>query len=872
MFSSIRTKIRLVSPSFIWVMGALLMALTVLAGVPGCGSGGPSSGPVTNPDEGTESIAEQGSVEDTELPDPPSDLPDPPMEAVEEDEDVKEEPDSETTVVTDSDSETDQDTVTSPGEETDATGVADQEELTSAVEQAESEAENSENIVADGGTRDLEWGHWRGPLQTGVSLDQGLPESWSQDGDNLVWSQPFGGRSCPVVVDGRVCIIGVVGDDNISTQERVVCFDAENGQKLWEHRFNVFHSTIVANRVGWANLAGDPETGYVYAHGVQDLLICFDPEGRIVWSHSMKEKFGSVTGYGGRIHTPVIDEDRLIISFLSSSWGKQGRPLHRYLALDKTTGEVLWWAAPGGRPLDTTYSTPVFAIIGGQRLMIAGNADGNVYAMKARTGEMVWKFRFSKRGINSSVVVSGDHVFACHGEENLDTSIMGRLVCIDATGKGDITETHELWRYDGIEAGYCSPALQEGKVYLADNAANLYCLDSTAGTLLWTHKLGTVGRGSTPVLADDKIYVTEYQSFHILRPGATECVTLDSELFNSGAGTVEIWGAPAVANGRVYFTTSDTIYAIGLKDWSGKRTEQPATVSESVDEKGPLDHVQVVPAETLLQPGESSQFRVHGYDSAGRFLGVQTAAFVATGVKGQVNEQGAFQAATDNQGSAGEVTASVGELTTSARIRILPQLPFDENFDRYEAGSLPSHWLSSRAKYVVHDLDGNKVLRKTNVNPAVPVARAVAFFGPPEWANYTIEADCMGTEASFQLPDMGLVNSRYTMRMLGNNGQVAITTWDAVPRLEETVDYVVDPDVWYRIKLRVDIESGQALIRGKVWLREEEEPSEWTIEASDPHPNENGSPALYAYSTAILEGSPGTEVFFDNVSIVSNQP
>ena len=118
MFSSIRTKIRLVSPSFISVMGALLMALPVLEGVPGCGSGGPSSGPVTNPDEGAESIAEQGSVEDTELPDPPSDLPDPPMEAVEEEEDVKEEPDSETTVVTDSDSETDQDAVTSPGEET----------------------------------------------------------------------------------------------------------------------------------------------------------------------------------------------------------------------------------------------------------------------------------------------------------------------------------------------------------------------------------------------------------------------------------------------------------------------------------------------------------------------------------------------------------------------------------------------------------------------------------------------------------------------------------------------------------------------------------------------------------------------------------
>ena len=45
MFSSIRTKKQLVSPSLIWVMGALLMGLTVLAGVPGCGSGGSSSDP-----------------------------------------------------------------------------------------------------------------------------------------------------------------------------------------------------------------------------------------------------------------------------------------------------------------------------------------------------------------------------------------------------------------------------------------------------------------------------------------------------------------------------------------------------------------------------------------------------------------------------------------------------------------------------------------------------------------------------------------------------------------------------------------------------------------------------------------------------------
>jgi hypothetical protein len=160
------------------------------------------------------------------------------------------------------------------------------------------------------------WAHWRGPGQIGVSGNRDLPESWSLDGTNLLWTKPYGGRSCPLVMNGRVYIIGAAGS-GIETHERVACFDAETGAVLWEYPFNVFYTDIVANRVGWANLAGDPETGYVYAHGVQDLMLCLDADGKLIWSHSLNEEYGSVTGYGGRIHTPVVDEDRVIISFLS---------------------------------------------------------------------------------------------------------------------------------------------------------------------------------------------------------------------------------------------------------------------------------------------------------------------------------------------------------------------------------------------------------------------------------------------------------------------------------------------------------------------------------------------------------------------------
>ena len=77
------------------------------------------------------------------------------------------------------------------------------------------------------------------------------------------------------------------------------------------------------------------------------------------------------------------------------------------------------------------------------------------------------------------------------------------------------------------------------------------------------------------------------------------------------------------------------------------------------------------------------------------------------------------------------------------------------------------------------------------------------------------------------------------------------------------VPFQWEADRWYRIKLGVDPNQGNAVIRGKVWLRESPEPEDWTIVAQDPHPVRHGSPALYAYSP--------TPVYFDNVKVTRNR-
>src|SRR5262249_14660821 len=147
-----------------------------------------------------------------------------------------------------------------------------------------------------------DWWHWRGPTANGVSPETDLPEKFSLTpgpNSNLIWRAPYGCRSTPLVMNGRVYLINNCGE-GVKEQERVLCLDADKGTLIWEHKFNVFHTDIVSVRLGWTNLAADPKTEYIFAHGTQGFLFCFDKDGKVIWQHSLTEEFGRISGYGGR--------------------------------------------------------------------------------------------------------------------------------------------------------------------------------------------------------------------------------------------------------------------------------------------------------------------------------------------------------------------------------------------------------------------------------------------------------------------------------------------------------------------------------------------------------------------------------------------
>ena len=707
-----------------------------------------------------------------------------------------------------------------------------------------------------------DWAEWRGPARDGISMEKDLPATWSPAGQNLAWKVPYGGRSAPIVMDNRVYVQNTAGKGELE-QERVMCFNADTGKLLWEHRFNVYLSDVPAHRVGWASPVGDPATGNVYAFGVGGTLLSLSREGKVLWERSLGEDFGLLTTHGGRTVSPIVDGDLVIVSGVAFVWGEHGRGAHRFMAFDKRTGETIYISAPGGRPYDTTYAPLIIVNVDGTRLLIEGASDGMVHAIKPQTGESVWKYEISKRGINSGVVVYGRNAIVTHSEENIDSTEMGMIASIDAGGRGEIKKEQVKWSNYGWMGGFSSPVIDGDRVYQVDNSANLGAFDLNTGKQLWRLTLGTVQKAS-PVLADGKLYVgTESGKFFILRPTATGCEILDQKQLGTEQQPEVIVASVAVSNGRIYLVTDSNLYCIGKKASSQRIPVSGGGAYPFSTSPVTPSYVQVVPTELMLKAGDKVSFRVRLFDDRGNFIREEKSAeWSLDKLKGTL-ERGNFVAASDGGWQAGTVKATVSGITGAARVRVVPQLPWSESFDSLPAGSVPVTWTNTLTKYSVRELDGNKVLVKTTEGSSL-LSRARAYMGPSDLSNYTVEADINATQKRRQQGDAGVIAQRYALVLYGNSQTLRIEQWQPETARTVTVPFVWKTDAWYRMKFTVEnLPDGKVRARGKVWPVGEPEPAAWTIERIDPIGNHQGSPGVF--------GNAPAEIFFDNLKVYSNK-
>lgn len=288
-------------------------------------------------------------------------------------------------------------------------------------------------------------------------------------------------------------------------------------------------------------------------------------------------------------------------------------------------------------------------------------------------------------------------------------------------------------------------------------------------------------------------------------------------------------------------------FAIGC---AGKEITGPSMGTE------PAVSLLVTPAETITS-GDPVALNVIGYDANGKQTSaIGTLEWMKTGLNGEISDN-QFIPDTSAGAHAGTATVHSGDMKASARIRVIPSLPWTEDFESVELEKIPTHWIGATGKFFVREMDDKKVLVKTPVQRGLN--RSNVYIGPSSMKDYEIQIDLMGTKDKRRLPDMGLIANRYTLDMQGRHQRLQIRSWASDLRMAKTIDFPWETDVWYTMRLKVEVVDDKALIYGKVWLKDEPEPEDWTITAEDPRPNREGSPGIYGYSATVI--------YYDNLKV-----
>jgi len=719
------------------------------------------------------------------------------------------------------------------------------------------------------------WATWRGPHQDGVSSETGLPGRWEIDGENHRWSRPIGGRGTPVIAGGRIYVFAHEGD-GIDRQELLVCLDEATGRRRWTRRFSDFLSDSVYGRYAIGAPTIDPSTGNIFLMTTPGLVVCVSPDGDVLWQRSMMEEFGRLTFPNGRTGAILVDGDLAIAHVISASWGKLGPARDRLYAFRTDTGEIIWASTPGTGPKDSSFAFPVMEWRDGRRLLYMGTGCGNVVCVDVRTGDPVWRFPMSIGGLNSNVLLDGDRLYAIHGRENFDVSAIGRMVAIrlgaePAAGEpGPVVlgKDHEIWRND-LSAFTSSPVLVGDRIYQTDHTGNLCCVNAATGAVLWQEKLAPDQIHASPVYGDGRLYVPMTNgSFYIIEPSDTGPKILEKLQLEG-----QCLGAPAIASGRVYVLTTERLYCFGR---DGGVSPAAPMAEAPVMTPGPAVRLVAAPSEIALRPGHAVAIHAWEVDGKGNLAAgvrMQPQVTIPPSLQLTMSDRG-LTAPESARPGAGRVALERSGRTTTVRARVLPDMPFGEDFNdipikiphKSEPGVKfafpPASWIGGKLKWEVRDLDGEPVLTKTLDRPLFQ--RATTFIGHPESRDYTVQMDIMSDGNRRTMCTAGTVNQRYLITLKGSYQQIEISS--NVERIKETVPFRWRPGIWYCLKSRVDhLDDGAAVIRAKAWPRDEPEPDEWTIEFTHPDGHPKGAPGIFGFSPQSR-----FRVYVDNIMVTSN--
>jgi outer membrane protein assembly factor BamB len=188
----------------------------------------------------------------------------------------------------------------------------------------------------------------------------------------------------------------------------------------------------------------------------------------------------------------------------------------------------------------------------GQKQIISP-ASEQVSALDPKTGKEIWTVTHGGYSVIPRPVYGQGLLFVCTGYNSPS------LLAIRPDGKGDVTQTHVVWKSRKAVPHTPSVLLVGEELYMVSDSGFASCLNAKTGESYWQKRLN--GKYSaSPIYADGKVYFESEDGVGTVVKAGKKFVEVKENRL--GAPTLASF---AVADGALFIRTDKHLYRFGAK-------------------------------------------------------------------------------------------------------------------------------------------------------------------------------------------------------------------------------------------------------------------------------------------------------------------
>lgn len=401
------------------------------------------------------------------------------------------------------------------------------------------------------------WPQWRGPNLNGSSDETGLPTEWDAT-KNVTWklAMPGVSGSTPIIWGERIFLSTANGES-----VELWCVDRSNGQAIWKKQVVAENHNVRKGNMSSPSPVTDGRTVWVLTGN--GILKAFDFDGKELWARDFQKEYGKWGlnhGYGS---SPLLHEGSVYVQVLQGMHTDDPSYLVR---VDAKTGKNIWRVE---RPTDAqrespdSYTTPALLKNGARMELVVSGGD-YVTGHDLASGKELWRgggFNLNKDPffrVIASPVTLGDMVFV--------PTRVRPMQAFRAGGSGDITESHRVWTFqNGPDVP--TPVTDGKYLYTINDRGIAFCLDPKTGKEVYgSQRLKPGTYSSSPVLADEKIYITNEEGLTSVMKSGPEFQVLAENPVNDYC-----LSSLGISDGQLFLRTTGHLFCIGKRKAAAPR-------------------------------------------------------------------------------------------------------------------------------------------------------------------------------------------------------------------------------------------------------------------------------------------------------------